>query len=203
MCVSCNDIILPHDAFYLLQLPTPACFPAIPLLSSLSLSRSLKYCPVVGVAMGSVTQTLKRVNVLPASWETIAPVSLHLSLCVCVSFSLPLFFSFSLSPPSLSDIFVVCDVSLLCQLRSFCSFVSGVFRLVSDWSVFFLFVLCCAVSVFSVSKGVARLMCPVPVRFVSSLIGCPSLSVGGVPRFPVILAVYCPFRVMMYDVVCL
>ena len=145
VCVSCNDIILPHDAFYLLQLPTPACFPAIPLLSSLSLSRSLKYCPVVGVAMGSVTQTLKRVNVLPASWETIAPVSLHLSLCVCVSFSLPLFFSFSLSPPSLSDIFVVCDVSLLCQLRSFCSFVSGVFRLVSDWSVFFLFVLCCAV----------------------------------------------------------
>lgn len=90
------------------------------LSSPLSLSRSLKYCPVVGVAMGSVTQPLKRVNVLPASWETIAPVSLHLSLCVCVFLSSSLFLLFSLSPLTLRHIRGVwCQSSLSAEIFLF------------------------------------------------------------------------------------
>ena len=98
--------------------------------------------------MGLVTRPLESVNVLLALLETTVPVSLHLSLCL--SLSLSLFSSLSFSLSDIMAVFVVCDVSPLCQLRSCCSFVLGPFRLVSDWSIVLVrAVMCCAVSVHS------------------------------------------------------
>ena len=185
-------------------LPLLVSLPSLSSPLSLSLSLSLTEVLPCGGCGNGICDTATETCECPTGFvgDHCSCKSSSLPLCVCLS----LFLSFSpfLSLPPHSPTYSWCVMSVFCVSWDLSVPLCQVFFVLSlIGPFFFLFVLCCAVSVFSVSKGVARLLCPVPVRFVLSLIGCPSLSVGGIPRFPVILAVYCPFRVTMYDVVCL